>query len=117
MNYTIVLKSNRDFQRAYRRGKTAAASSLALYCRRNQTAQSRLGITTSKKVGKAVVRNRIRRRIRAIYRLHETELKAGYDLVIVARVRAATATYAQLEKDFLKLAKRVDLLAEKEAKA
>jgi ribonuclease P protein component len=60
------------------------------------------------------VRNRIRRRVRAIYRLHETELKAGYDIVIVARVRAASATYRQLERDLLQLAKRMDLLREGE---
>ena len=112
MNYTIVLKKNSDFRRAYRKGKTCAAPNLAIYCRKNGTEQNRLGITTSVKVGKAVVRNRIRRRIRAIYRLHETELKAGYDVVIVARVRAADASYAQLERDFLRLAKRMELLKE-----
>ena len=110
MNHTIVLKSNRDFRRTYRRGKTCAAQTMALYCRKNGTEQSRLGITVGTKVGKAVVRNRIRRRIRAIYRLHETELKAGYDIVVVARVRAADAAYAQLEKDFLKLAKKSELM-------
>jgi ribonuclease P protein component len=110
VNYTIVLKKNSDFRRAYRKGKTSAAATLAIYCRRNGSNQNRLGITTSVKVGKAVVRNRIRRRIRAMYRLHETELKAGYDVVIVARVRAASASYGQLEKNFLQLAKRVDLL-------
>ncbi|MCD8144413.1 MAG: ribonuclease P protein component [Oscillospiraceae bacterium] len=110
MNHTIVLKSNRDFRRAYRKGKSCATMTLVLYCRKNGAQQNRLGITTGTKVGKAVVRNRIRRRVRAIYRLHETELRAGYDLVIVARVRAADATYAQLEKDFLRLAKRMDLL-------
>ncbi len=112
MNYTVVLKKNSDFRRAYRRGKTCAAPSLAIYCRKNGTDQNRLGITTSVKVGKAVVRNRIRRRIRAIYRLRETELRAGYDVVVVARVRAASASYAQLEKDLLRLAKRVGLLKE-----
>lgn len=113
MDHTIVLKSNRDFRRTYRRGKTCAAPTIALYCRRNGTEQNRLGITTGTKVGKAVVRNRIRRRIRAIYRLHETELKAGYDIVVVARVRAADAAYAQLEKDFLKLAGKMDLISER----
>ena len=114
MNHTIVLKSNRDFRRTYRKGKTCAASTLVFYCRKNGTQQNRLGITTGTKVGMAVVRNRIRRRIRAIYRLHETELKTGFDLVVVARVRAADATYAQLEKDFLKLAKHMDLMCEEE---
>lgn len=114
MKFSTVLKDNKTFRRLYRRGNNSATANLAIYCRPNGTQQNRLGITTGVKVGKAVVRNRIRRRIRAIYRLHETELKAGYDLVIVSRVRAAGATYQQLEKDFLKLAKRMDILREEE---
>jgi ribonuclease P protein component len=114
VKFSTVLKENRDFRRLYRRGKSCAAPHLAIYCRPNGTQTNRLGITTGTKVGKAVVRNRIRRRVRAIYRLHETELKAGYDIVIVARVRAASATYRQLERDLLQLAKRMDLLREGE---
>ena len=112
MKFSIVLKKNSDFRRAYRKGKTCAAPTLAIYVRRNGTGRNRLGLTTGTKVGKAVVRNRVRRRLRAIYRLHETELKAGYDIVVVARVRAANATYWQLEKDFLRLARRTELLCE-----
>lgn len=87
---------------------------LALYCRKNGSRGNRLGITVSTKVGKAVVRNRTRRKLREIYRLHEQELKPGYDLVIVARVRAGASRYWELERSFLQLAKKLDLLRERE---
>ena len=62
------------------------------------------------KLGCAVVRNRVRRRLREIYRLHEQELLPGYDIVVVARVRAVHSRYAVLERDFLRLAKKLQLL-------
>ena len=67
------------------------------YCRKNRAGRSRIGYTVSNKVGHAVVRNRIRRRLREIYRLHERQIARGYDLVVVSRVRARTADYHQLE--------------------
>jgi ribonuclease P protein component len=65
-------------------------------------------------VGKAVCRNRVRRRLREIYRLHEEELKPGYDLVIVARVRAAHASYWELDRSFSRLARKLGLRREEE---
>lgn len=99
----VSIKENRVFRRLYARGKSAAAPCAALYVRRNGRKENRLGITVSTKVGKAVVRNRVRRRLREIYRLHQGELSCGWDLVVVARVRAAHVPYAVLERDFLKL--------------
>ena len=63
----------------------------------------------STKLGCAVVRNRTRRRLREIYRLHEGELNGGMDVVIVARVKAAHSRYQQLERSFLALADKVGL--------
>ena len=110
MKTTVPLKENHLFRRAYNRGKTAADSRLALYVRRNGQKANRLGITVSTKVGCAVVRNRVRRRLREIYRLHEDALASGCDVVAVARVRAASSDYHQLEKSFLKLADKLGLL-------
>lgn len=62
---------------------------------------NRVGFTVTTKLGKAVVRNRIRRRLREIYRLNEARLCRGADLVIVARTRSLEASYAVLEQDFL----------------
>ena len=110
MKYTISLKENHLFRRAYNRGKTAADSRLALYVRRNGRKGNRLGFTVSTKVGHAVVRNRVRRRLREIYRLNEDQLRGGCDVVVVARTRAASSGYHQLEKSFLKLADKLELL-------
>ena len=116
MKITVSLKENHLFRRLYQKGKTAADSRLALYVRPNGRKGNRLGLTVSTKLGHAVVRNRTRRRLREIYRLHEEELICGRDVVIVARVRAASSTYQQLERSFLRLAEKLELLKkEKEA--
>lgn len=110
MEFTVTLKKNYEFRRLYSRGKSTAAACLALYCRKNGSDRNRIGYTVSNKVGHAVVRNRIRRRLREIYRLHEAELARGYDIVVVARMRASGADYHQLETDFMKAAGRLGLL-------
>ena len=110
MKNTAPLKENHLFRRTYNRGKTAADSRLAIYVRRNGQRHNRLGFTVSTKVGNAVVRNRVRRRLREIYRLNEDRLRSGFDVVVVARMRAADSRYHQLEKSFLKLADKLELL-------
>lgn len=114
MKITVSLKENHLFRRLYQKGKTAADSRLALYVRPNGRLGNRLGLTVSTKLGHAVVRNRTRRRLREIYRLHEDELVHGRDVVIVARVRAASSSYHQLEKSFLYLARKLDLLKQEQ---
>ena len=86
---------------------------LVVYMRRrtNQPG-NRVGFTVSVHIGKAVVRNRVRRRLREIYRLNESRLGRGYDMVVVARGRAAGAEYAQLERDFLCCLKKLGMLEE-----
>jgi ribonuclease P protein component len=85
-----ILKQNTDFRRLYKRGASHANPVLVVYTMRNRTGLCRIGITSSKKIGNAVERNRSRRLIRAafqeVYKQHEAELQ-GYDIVFVARVR------------------------------
>ena len=81
-----------------------------LYVLPNRRKVSRLGITVSTKVGKAVVRNQIRRRLKEIYRLQEAQLSPGFDIVIVARVKASGASYQSLERDFLYLGKKLGMI-------
>ncbi len=87
MLHTQPLKSNRDFQRLYRRGKSAAHPALVTYVAKNRLGYNRLGLTASKKIGNAVQRNRARRIIRQAYLEAEPDLACGYDLVLVARTR------------------------------
>ena len=97
--FTRPLTQNHEFRRLYYRGKCASCAALAVYCLKNKLGYNRLGLTVGSKLGCAVVRNRTRRRLRECYRLHERELKAGYDIVIVARNRAVTDGYAAIERD------------------
>ena len=110
MEHTVSLKLNHVFRRLYGRGKSAVNPCLALYCRRNNLGYSRLGLTVGVKLGKAVVRNRTRRRIREAYRLHESQFLPGYDLVVVARVKAGHSRYREIERSLLSLADRLGLL-------
>ena len=109
MKASVTLKKNSDFRRLYARGKSAANPYLVLYCRPNRMDRCRYGYTVSTKLGGAVVRNRVRRRLREIYRLHEPMIARGTDLVVVARGRAVTATYRQLETAFLSACKKLEL--------
>ena len=110
MKFTESMKNNYEFRRLYAKGKNAATPFLVVYARRTRKTQNELGITVSTKVGKAVHRNRVRRRLREIYRLHEEELVRGAQIVIVARTRAAEADYRQLEKAFLHACGKLELL-------
>lgn len=101
MNKTVSIKENHIFRRLYAKGKSGVTPCLAVYVRRSGRAGNRLGITVSTKVGCAVVRNRVRRRLKEIYRLHEGELHSGWDVVVVARVKAAHSAYGVLERSLL----------------
>ena len=112
MQFSQSLKQNHLFRRLYRRGASAANRYLVLYCRRNGRKDNRVGLTVSAKLGHAVVRNRVRRRLRELYRLHKAELLPGYDLIVVARVRAVDMPYAKLEKQYLHCLSQLELLRE-----
>jgi len=101
VEFTSSLKSNNDFRRVYRQGASAVRPCLVVYVRRNRQPGSRLGFTVTSKVGKAHTRNLVRRRLREIYRLHESSLRPGCDMVVVARTRAAQVSYKRLETEFL----------------
>ena len=94
---TKSLKQNHLFRRLYQKGKCAPGRCLVVYCRKNGLDYNRLGLTTGTKLGHAVVRNRIRRRIREAYRLSESSYVLGYDIVIVARHRAAEADFQEIQ--------------------
>ena len=110
MEFSTPLKLNHIFRRLYATSGHANGF-LVLYARRNRTGTNRVGITVSKKLGNAVLRNKIRRRIREIYRTNEDELLSGFDLVIVARRGSTQAAYRELEADFLRLADRLGFRA------
>lgn len=103
------MKENHLFRRLYAKGKSAAGPTVAVYARPNRSQRSRLGLTVGTKVGNAVKRNRVRRRLREIYRTHEEEMKPGFDLVVVARTRAAFVSYAELRRDLLRALDKLEV--------
>ncbi|HHV97876.1 MAG TPA: ribonuclease P protein component [Clostridiaceae bacterium] len=110
MKKTISLKSNREFTRVYKRGKFQAGRYIVLYVLQNNLNINRLGITTSKKIGKSVKRNRIKRLIRENYRLSEDRVKVGYDLVFVARNTDDMPDYYKIKKEVNYLLRKFNLI-------
>lgn len=111
MKFSSALKLNHIFRRLYR--TTGLANGLlVLYARPNKTVQNRVGVTVSKKLGKAVVRNRVRRRLREVYRLHEEQFAPGWDIVVVARSRCVGADFGKLTDAYLSLAEKAGILKE-----
>ena len=110
MKFSSSLKLKHIFQRLYHT-KGVADGNIVLYARRNRTGGNRVGITVSKKLGKAHVRNRTRRRLRVVYRLNEAAFQPGWDIVVVARTNALDARFEKLVKSYLNLAKKAGSLA------
>ena len=112
MKFSCSLKLNHIFRRLYAT-KGFANGFLVLYARRNRLGINRIGITAGKKLGKAHIRNRIRRRLREVYRIHEEQFLPGWDIVVVVRGKAVEAPFDQLTASYLSLAKKAGLLIEK----
>ena len=102
-----TLKENKDFRRLYYRGKSLASPCLVTYVMKNKSGKVRVGITSGKKIGKAVKRNRARRVIRAAYYQLDGRFKCGWDIVFVARTKTTEVkmqtVLADMEKQLLQL--------------
>lgn len=104
MKFSESLKKNQDFRDVYQNGKSNANRFFVMYVKKNGTEHNRLGISVSKKVGNSVVRHRLTRLIREVYRLHEDAFNGGLDVVVIARVSAKDISYHQVESSLLHLA-------------
>ena len=103
------LTKNYEFKRLYNKGKSAASKYVVVYCARNNKAINKIGITVSTKLGGAVRRNRIRRRLKEIYRLNEQSLRKGYNIVLVARLQSRDAKWKDLESSVIYLFNKLGL--------
>lgn len=112
MKRTMTVKENYEFRRIYAKGRSGVSPYLVVYVHPNRRRRNRLGVTVSTKLGHAVVRNRVRRRFRELYRLHKGDMLPGYDIIMVARVRAAELPYAKLEKQYIRCLSQLGLLRE-----
>ena len=112
MKAAITVKENYEFRRIYHKGRSAVSPYMVVYCLKNREGASRLGVTVSRKLGHAVVRNRVRRRLREIYRLNSSQLKTGWDIVIVARSRCVGAEYSRMNAAFMAACEKMSLRRE-----
>ena len=96
-----------EFDAVYRAGKRRSSSHFTVFFRANELPQSRFGFSIKKALGGAVVRNRIRRRLREVVRCHRLEIPAGWDIVIHPKSSVARAEFAALTADLLRLLKSV----------
>ena len=105
------IKQGRDFAKVRREGERLVLGCLIANWRRLPgDSQSRLGVITSGKIGNAVVRNRARRLLREVFRLHQHELAQPLDLVLIARASIRGMGCAEVEKDFLTTLRKARLL-------
>lgn len=102
MEKIVSICRNNDFKRIYAKGKSYVTPFLVAYVMKNRSQCVRVGITTSKKIGNAVLRNRSRRVIREAYRRLAPFVKPGYDLVFVARGRTSRMKSHEIERHMKK---------------
>ena len=108
---TRRLTHRSEYERVKRNGITQRGKLLMLNAMPMENSGPwRAGFVTSGRLGGAVVRNRVRRRLREIVRRHQHELRQGVWFVIIARHEAATASYGALEDEWLRLARRASIL-------
>ncbi|WP_304341376.1 ribonuclease P protein component [Metaclostridioides mangenotii] len=104
---TNGIKKDSDFRKVYKHGKSFANKYLVIYILKNRSDTSRIGISVSKKVGKAVTRNKVRRLIKEAYRLNiDNKIKPGYDIVFIARVSSSNASFEDIDKSVKYLVKK-----------
>jgi len=94
-----------EFDAVYRAGKRRSSSHFTVFFRANELPQSRFGFSIKKALGGAVVRNRIRRRLREMVRCHRLEIPAGWDIVIHPKSSVERAEFAALTADLLRVLK------------
>lgn len=109
MKNTFALKKNQDFKLVYGKGKSHVNRLLVVYFLPNGSNHNVLGLSVSKKVGNSVVRNKVKRRIRESYRLNEETIASGYDIVIIARVRAKDSDFHSVNRALIHLLKKSKL--------
>lgn len=108
------LAKREDFNKVYRHGTSVANRQFVLYYKKRlaqdgEGAPFRMGVSVSKKLGNAVVRNRLRRVMKEVVRLHASQVEEGYDFIMIARKPVADMDYGEIEKCMLHALKRASL--------
>lgn len=106
-----ILHKNKNFQAVYKAGKSYANKMIVLYVLPTSSTVRRVGFAAGKKLGGAVVRNRVKRLLRNSYRLHQHELIQGIDLLVVGRQAAIQSDSVAMGKAFVHLCEKAKILA------
>lgn len=104
---SVTLKMNKEFRRLYYQGKSKASPCLVSYAIKNRRGETRIGITSGKKIGNAVKRNRARRVIRAAFSQLEGRIAPGWDFVFVARTKTTEVKMQDVLADMEKQLKEL----------
>ncbi|GBF32510.1 ribonuclease P protein component [Desulfocucumis palustris] len=103
MQKLYTIKKNPDFKKVYGKGRSVAGYSMVLYYLPVKTTGKRFGFSVGKKVGKAVVRNRVKRVLKELCRLNQQWFKEGYDYILIPRKGFSDRSFQQLRDDLGKL--------------
>lgn len=109
MKHTLSLNKNTLFRRLYYRGKAYGSPYFVLYVMYTGTKVNRIGFTVSKKIGKAVVRNRARRLMYESFRLYEPQIKQGYYMVMTARAAILKTDFETIRRTLENVLKKAGL--------
>ncbi len=103
------LKKRYQFNYVYRAGEHFSGKTVVLYATPSKTKSIKVGFAVTKKIGHAVVRNKVRRRLREIVQKYLPNLKQNYNIIIVARENILDFSFSQIENDFVKLICKAEL--------
>lgn len=109
MTTMYKLKKNYEFKKVYNEGRYYVEKYVVMYIIMNNSASNRVGFSVSKKVGNSVVRNRVKRLMKEVYRKHYDHTKLGYDMVFTARVGSGSADYRMIEKNMISILNKAKL--------
>ncbi|PKM88287.1 MAG: ribonuclease P protein component [Firmicutes bacterium HGW-Firmicutes-12] len=108
------LKNKHEFKKTYQNGKTVANSYLVLYLIENKEIDdSKVAFAVGKRIGKAVVRNKIKRILREVYRKNMQAVKKNHYLIFIARAKIKGISYVNIEKSMLALLNKTGLISRK----
>ncbi|HWP95594.1 MAG TPA: ribonuclease P protein component [Syntrophomonadaceae bacterium] len=105
----LRIRTGKEYNTIYKYGKKIGGRHILVYIIPNKLGRNRFGVITSKKVGKAVRRNKVKRQLRSIIRTNLEKLGGQHDVVVIARYNIYGSEYRALEKDFLNLMKKAGL--------
>lgn len=110
MDNTEKLKKTYEFKNVYNNGKSLADQYIVIYFLKNGLNINRVGYSVSKKIGKSVVRNHVRRLLNESFRLLKTDLNSGFDIVFIARNKILDADFHIIQQSMRRLLKKTSIL-------